>query len=119
MTSFLVSVAAGIVSGMGIGGGSILLLWLTAFAGANQLVAQGINLLYFIPAAAASLYVHARNHLIDKNAVLWLAGFGAAGAVAGSFLMGMLPLKVLRIALGCLMAVLGTRELIAKDDKRG
>ena len=51
----VIAVAAGlltgILSGFGIGGGSLLLLYLTLFAGVDQYQAGGINLLYFIACA--------------------------------------------------------------------
>ena len=50
MLDFFIGVISGICSAMGVGGGSILLLYLTAFAGYDQLSAQGINLVFFLPA---------------------------------------------------------------------
>ena len=47
----LAGTATGVLSGFGVGGGSLLLVWLTAFSGLPQEQAQGINLLYFLPAA--------------------------------------------------------------------
>lgn len=41
----------GVLSAFGIGGGSLLLIYLTSFAALDQHQAQGINLLYFLPAA--------------------------------------------------------------------
>ena len=57
----LAGTATGVLSGFGVGGGTLLLIYLTAFAGLPQEQAQGINLLYFLPAAAASLPAHAKN----------------------------------------------------------
>ena len=54
MIEAIVGLVSGVVSGMGIGGGSILILYLTLFAGMAQQQAQGINLLYFLPTAASS-----------------------------------------------------------------
>lgn len=48
---FLVGLVTGIISGFGIGGGSLLILYLTAVAGVNQYTAGGVNLLYFIGCA--------------------------------------------------------------------
>ena len=50
-----VGLLTGILSGFGIGGGSLLLLYLTLFEGAGQYQAGGINLLYFLSWAPASL----------------------------------------------------------------
>ena len=73
----VIAVAAGlltgILSGFGIGGGSLLLLYLTLFAGVDQYQAGGINLLYFIACAPAALYSHIKNGLVQKDAVKWLS----------------------------------------------
>ena len=54
----LAGAATGILSGFGIGGGSLLLIYMTSFAGVPQNLAQGINLLYFLPTAGAALPAH-------------------------------------------------------------
>ena len=87
MTSWLIPLlagtATGILSAFGIGGGSLLLIYLTAFAALDQHQAQGINLLYFLPAAAAALPSHQKNGLLEKQAILpaVLAGLAAAGPI--------------------------------------
>ena len=47
MIAALVGTVCGVFSGLGIGGGSILMVWLTGIASMDQIMAQGINLLYF------------------------------------------------------------------------
>lgn len=49
-----VGLLTGILSGFGIGGGSLLLLYLTLFEGAGQYQAGGINLLYFLVCACSA-----------------------------------------------------------------
>ena len=85
MTAWVIALlaggATGILSAFGIGGGSLLLIYLTSFAALDQHQAQGINLLYFLPAAAAALPAHHKNGLLEKKAILpaILAGLAAAG----------------------------------------
>lgn len=50
--SALAGAVTGVLSGFGVGGGTLLLIYMTAFAGVEQHLAQGINLLYFLPTAA-------------------------------------------------------------------
>ena len=52
--AFLAGAATGVLSGFGIGGGTLLLIYMTAFAGVPQDLAQGINLLYFLRTAVAA-----------------------------------------------------------------
>ena len=53
--SLLAGAVTGVLSGFGIGGGTLLLIYMTAFAGVPQNLAQGVNLLYFLPTAATAL----------------------------------------------------------------
>ena len=88
MTAWVIALlaggATGILSAFGIGGGSLLLIYLTSFAALDQHQAQGINLLYFLPAAAAALPAHHKNGLLEKKAILpaIFAGLAAAGLAA-------------------------------------
>ena len=56
--SLLAGAVTGVLSGFGIGGGTLLLIYMTAFAGVPQNLAQGVNLLYFLPTAATALPAH-------------------------------------------------------------
>ena len=67
MELILVGIISGIITGIGMGGGSILILVLVAFMGVNQLVAQSTNLFFFIPTAIISILIHIRNDNIEKN----------------------------------------------------
>ena len=63
----LAGAVTGVLSGFGIGGGTLLLIYLTAFAGVEQTLAQGINLLYFLPAAATALPSHLKTGISTKK----------------------------------------------------
>lgn len=65
-----VAFLSGIFASMGLGGGMVLIVYLTVFAGFSQLAAQGINLVFFIPIAIISLVLHTKNKLVEwKKAV--------------------------------------------------
>ncbi len=66
ITAALAGAITGVLSGFGIGGGSLLLIYMTSFAGVEQNLAQGINLLYFLPTAATALPAHVKNGYIEK-----------------------------------------------------
>ena len=70
LIALLAGTITGILSAFGIGGGSLLLIYLTSFAAIDQHQAQGINLLYFLPAAAAALPAHHKHGLLDKKVIL-------------------------------------------------
>lgn len=85
MSAFVVGLLTGVLSGCGIGGGSLLLLWLTLVQDMPQFTAGGINLLYFLACAPAALVSHLKNHLIDRGAVKFCVPFGAMTSLLASF----------------------------------
>lgn len=111
LIALLAGAAAGVLSGFGVGGGTLLLLYLTAFAGVEQHLAQGINLVYFLPAAAAALPSHIKNGYVDRSAALpaILAGLAAAGLCA--WVASGLDTGLLRRCFGGFLLVVGLREL--------
>lgn len=58
MLTVIIGFLSGIISGMGIGGGAILIPALILTYGIEQKLAQGINLVYFLPTAVIALIVH-------------------------------------------------------------
>ena len=84
MILFLIGLVSGIISGMGIGGGSILIPALSIFAKAEQHVAQSVNLIFFIPTAIVALIIHIRNKQVDIKMAASIILFGLIGAYAGS-----------------------------------
>ena len=111
----MIAAAAGLLSGaagaMGLGGGTILLVYLTLFAGTPQLTAQGVNLLCFLPDAALSLPVHRRSGLIEPAVALPCALAGLLGAAAGSLLSGLIDAGLLRKGFALALLIAGLREL--------
>lgn len=114
LIALLAGTATGVLSGFGVGGGTLLLLYLTAFAGMEQQLAQGINLLYFLPAAAAALPAHFKNGYVDRAAALpaILAGLASAGLCAWA--ASGLDTDLLRRCFGGFLVVIGLRELFRK-----
>ena len=83
--SAVIGFLTGILASMGLGGGFILMVWLTAFEKIEQRAAQGINLLFFLPIAILSLILHLKNGLINKELVKKLAFGGIIGAIIGTY----------------------------------
>ncbi len=84
---FVVSgIACGVLGGMGMGGGTVLIPCLTIFFNVNQHIAQGINLVAFIPMALVALIIHAKNKLINFKGVLFIIIPALIFAYLGSML---------------------------------
>lgn len=122
LDSFPVALAVGIVlgflSGLGIGGGSLLILWLTMVLGLAQQTARGINLLFFLPAAAISCLFRWRQGAVDFKAILPAAIAGCIAAAACTYLGTMLDLELLKKLFGILLIGTGLRELFYRPQKR-
>ncbi len=116
--AFAVGCATGILSGFGVGGGTLLLIYLTAFAGLGQQEAQGINLIYFLPAALTALPSHIKHHFVDWRAVIpaILAGLLCSG-VAAWFSNG-LDMTILRKCFGVFLLLVGISELFPRGQSK-
>ncbi len=116
--NFIIAAAAGlltgIISGFGIGGGTILMVYLTAIAGVAQRTAQGINLLYFLPTAAAALILHSKNHYIEWKAVIPAILCGCVTAGILSFVAMQMDLDLLKKLFGGFLILTGLSELFKK-----
>ena len=103
--------AAGILSGMGIGGGALLIPALTILFGMNQHSAQNINLIYFIPTATVALIAHFKAGRIEKKILPKILIPGILTAIAGSMIALRMDAAILRRIFGGLLLIMGLAEL--------
>lgn len=121
MVSFIYNVAAasllGMLAGMGVGGGSLLLLWLTQAAMIETTQARIINLLFFLPAAVIATVFRRKQNTFRLKPVLpaILSGCGAAAVV--SILSRNWELDLMRKLLGGLLIITGIREICYRPRK--
>jgi len=108
----LAGFASGIVSGMGIGGGAILIPALTIFLGMEQQAAQKINLLYFLPTAAIALRTHSKSGNIEKKGLLRLTLYGLMGAGVGAFIAVQIDGNYLRKGFAMFLLCMATYEIV-------
>lgn len=102
------------LSGFGVGGGTLLLVYMTVFAGLDQRLAQGINLLYFLPAGLMALPAHLKNGYVEKPALLPAIGAGLICAAVAAWAATALDVSLLRKCFGGFLAVVGLMELFGK-----
>lgn len=105
---------SGIISGMGIGGGTILIPALLFLTEVNQQQAQGVNLIYFIPTAVVALITHHKNGTLDLKTAKPLVLLGLAGAAAGAFLAVSLESEMLKKLFGGFLLLMGLSEIFKK-----
>ena len=117
MIGFIAGLFAGAAGAMGLGGGSILIIYLTLLAGTPQLEAQGINLVFFLPCAAVALIFHFKNKLL-KLSLLPAVLSGLAGAALGTYISGIIPEGILQKIFAVLLLTLGVREFFGEKEKK-
>lgn len=121
MINVLIGAVSGIVSGMGMGGGTILILCLSLFLGKEQHIAQGANLIFFIPTALVSIFINIKQKLIKWKTGLAVAFFGAIGAIAGAMISINLDTKRLKLFFGIFLlciAIFEIYSLFFKKEKK-
>ena len=118
MINAIVGFLSGVIASMGLGGGFVLLIWLTLFEGIAQRTAQGINLLFFLPAAVLSVIMHLRAGLINKKLVLSMIPGGILGAILGTLGSQLMGNDLLRKLYAIFLLAFGLRELFAKPQQK-
>jgi len=114
----LVGFGTGILSAWGVGGGTLLLLIMTLFLGVDQVTAQGINLLYFLPTAGAALLFHRKNNLLDKQVIRHAVPAGVLSAAAAAWLATAVDTAFLRKPFGLFLLITGIGMLRQKKGQK-
>ncbi len=115
--NILIGLCSGIISGMGIGGGVLLIPMLVFFCGINQQNAQNINLIYFIPTAIISLITHKKNGNIENKYILKTVIAGLVGAFFGSIIANKIDGELLKRFFGVFLLIMGIFEFRKNTEK--
>lgn len=103
---------AGILGGMGMGGGTVLIPLLTMVLGVEQLSAQATNLIVFVPMSVVALFLHFKNKLIDGSSLKPFVPLAVAGAIGGALLASHVKGGALKICFGVFLIALGVLQAI-------
>ena len=114
MTNFIIGFLVAVLSGLGIGGGGLLVIWLVMARGTEQLSAQGINLVWFLFSSGAAMLVHLVRRRLNFKLIAFLIFFGTAGAAVGSSLAKNVPTEFVRSVFGWLLIGSGILTVIKK-----
>lgn len=113
----IVGAVLGFLSGLGVGGGSLLILWLTMVLKMPQAEARGINLLFFLPAAVISCLFRWKQGAVELRTILPAAAAGCLAALLGTLVSGQLDVRVMKKLFGILLLLTGARELCYKPKR--
>lgn len=111
MTEVLIGIVSGIVSGTGMGGGTILIFLLTFMLGIEQHVAQATNLIFFIPTAIVAIMVNLKNKNIDMRLAILISVFGILGAIVGANISIHIDVAILKKCFGIFLAIVTINEI--------
>lgn len=117
LIDILAGILSAIIASMGLGGGGVYIMYLTLVKSTEQINAQGLNLLFFIPCAAVSLAVYIKNKMIKPKAVIPMAAGGIVGALAGNFLLMGIPQNALKIIFAAFLIIMGVYTIFSKTEK--
>ena len=120
MFEILIGVISGIVSGTGMGGGTILIFLLTFIMGVEQRVAQATNLIFFIPTSLIAIIVNLKNKNLDIKTGIIISIFGIFGAIVGANLAIHMDVNILKKCFGIFLALIAVNEIysITKQYKK-
>ena len=113
----LVGTVLGFLTGLGVGGGSLLILWLTMVLGTDPMVARGINLLFFLPAALIACVFRLKQGTLTVRKVLPAVIAGAVSAALFSWFSTTLDVEILKKGFGIVLIIAGIREIFFKPQK--
>jgi len=105
-------VLGGIVGGMGMGGGTLTIPLLTIFLGYEQLRAQGVNLVAFLPMSVVALIIHAKNKLVAFKETWLLAAVGCVFSLIGAIIANHIESGVLKKFFAIFLIGLGIWQLV-------
>jgi uncharacterized membrane protein YfcA len=114
--ALLAGLFSGVIGAMGMGGGAVLIIYLTLFAGVEQLRAQGINLIFFIPIGVTALIIYCKKGKIKWKTALPLAAGGLIGSFLGLFLTSVMGADLIGKIFGGFLIVLGLLEVFKRKN---
>ena len=121
LDSLPVALAAGTVlgflAGLGVGGGSLLILWLTLVLSVPQEEARIINLMFFVPAAVVSCLFRWKQGNLKLRKVLPAIIAGCLSAACLSIFADSFDEGLIKKLFGVLLLFTGIRELCYRPRK--
>ncbi len=112
MINILIGIISGLVSGMGMGGGTILILCLSLFMGIDQHIAQGANLIFFIPTSIVSIITNIKHKIVKWKTGIVVGIFGIVGAIIGAKISVSLSTGKLKMYFGIFLIIIAIFEIL-------
>ena len=113
----IVGTILGFLAGLGIGGGSLLVLWLSFVVGMDPITVRGINLLFFIPSALIAICFRWKQGSICWKKIIPAMIAGCVSALLFSWLGSLFDIALLKKLFGIILILTGIKELFYRPRK--
>lgn len=110
--ALLVGTVLGFLAGLGVGGGSLLILWLTLIQNVDPRVARTVNLLFFLPTALIASVFRWKQGSLTFQKIAPAIVAGCATAIAFASISQKIAPDILKKSFGVLLLIIGLRELL-------
>ena len=114
---FCIGAVLGFLSGLGVGGGSLLMLWLTIIIGLDHEAARTINLLFFLPTAAIASVFRWKQGALHLKTIFPAILAGCISAGIFSWFSQQIDITIIKKLFGGLLLITGLRELLYRERK--
>ena len=115
--TLLTGLILGLLAGMGVGGGSLLILWLTFIQQMDYDASRTVNLLFFLPAGIIASWFNRKQGALQYNKILPAILAGILSAALFSILRRKVDTEGLKTLFGILLLITGIRELLYRPRK--
>lgn len=116
--ALFIGVLLGFLSGLGVGGGSLLIMWLTLVLNMQHPEARTINLLFFIPSAIIASFFRWKQGALEIKALLPAIVGGCVSAAVFTLISRNMDMQLLKKLFGILLLLIGLREFLYKTKKK-
>lgn len=115
MLILVIGFLSGILSGMAIGGGTLLVPALVFFSAVQQHTAQGVSLASFLPTALVAVITHYRQGNVKFRLAGTLIIGSISGAIIGATIASNFSPQLLKKIFGVFLIFMGLYEYLGKS----
>lgn len=115
---FTVPSLIAVLSGMSVGSGGLLVIWLTELMGVGVETARGLNLFFFTVSATVALLFHVKRRKLYPTLIFRAAFFALCGTLVGSYLGKSLDPWILKKLFGAFLVFSGGYSLLSSKKRK-
>lgn len=102
-----------ILSGLGVGSGGLLVVYLTATGQMDAASARSTNLLFFVISASTASVLNLRSRKFDPRLIFLMCSFGIIGCIGGTFAAIHISAETVRGMFGGMLVLSGLYVLLS------